>query len=67
MVITSAGPSESGPKKADTPQLPLFGGPSPTQEVVEALLDVDVSSLTPLEALNKLYELQERAKEQGGG
>ena len=55
------------PKQADTPQLPLFDATPPTLEVIQALLGVDVSSLTPLEALNKLYELQERAKEQSGG
>ena len=54
-------------KGPDTPQLPLFSAAPPTLEVIQALLGVDVSSLTPLEALNKLYELQERAKEQGEG
>ena len=66
----SAAPSGSRrrrPKQADTPQLPLFDATPPTPEVIQALLGVDVSSLTPLEALNKLYELQERAKEQSGG
>ena len=41
-------------------QLPLIQGTPPS---IEALLDLDVASLTPLEAINKLYELQERAKE----
>ncbi|MBI2872645.1 MAG: DNA mismatch repair protein MutS [Chloroflexi bacterium] len=44
-------------------QLPLFGAAS---SVLEDLLRLDVSSLTPLEAINKLYELQQRAKEGGG-
>ena len=29
----------------------------------ESLLALDVASMTPLEAINKLYELQEQAKE----
>jgi DNA mismatch repair protein MutS len=41
-------------------QLPLIG---PTPEVVEDLLKLDISSMTPLEAINKLYELQERCRE----
>jgi hypothetical protein len=30
---------------------------------LDALLKLDIDSLTPLEALNKLYELQKKAKE----
>ena len=41
-------------------QLPLIG---PTPEVVEDLLKLDISSMTPLEAINKLYELQERCRD----
>lgn len=39
-------------------QLTLFAPPSP---VVEALRGLDVDSLTPLEALNRLYELRRLA------
>ena len=39
-------------------QLTLFAPPSPA---VEALRDLDVDSLTPLEALNRLYELRRLA------
>ena len=39
-------------------QLTLFGGPSPVEE---ALKKLDVNALSPLEALNKLYELQQLA------
>lgn len=39
-------------------QLTLFAPPSPA---VEALRDLDVDSLTPLEALNRLYELKRLA------
>ncbi|MCH8309623.1 MAG: DNA mismatch repair protein MutS, partial [Chloroflexi bacterium] len=43
-------------------QLPLLGTTPPA---MDELLGLDVSSLTPLEAINKLYELQEQAREQG--
>jgi DNA mismatch repair protein MutS len=41
-------------------QLPLFA-PKPT--IVEEILKLDLNSLTPLEALIKLYEIQKKAKE----
>ena len=44
-------------------QMPLF---QPAQPLRDAVLDLDVANLTPLEAINKLYELQERAREQSG-
>jgi len=31
--------------------------------VIDELLKLDLDSLTPLEAINKLYELQKKAKE----
>ena len=37
-----------------------------THSVVDSLLEVDVMSMTPIEALNKLYELQEEARKGGG-
>lgn len=40
-------------------QLPLLGGTLP---VLEDLQMLDVSSMTPLEAINKLYEMQEQAR-----
>ncbi|MBI4498440.1 MAG: DNA mismatch repair protein MutS, partial [Chloroflexi bacterium] len=40
-------------------QLALFGAPHP---VVEELLALDLESLTPLDALNRLYALQQRAR-----
>ena len=40
-------------------QLTLFGGPSPVEE---ALKKLDINALSPLEALNKLYELQQLAR-----
>ena len=41
-------------------QLPLLTMPSP---VLDELLKLDVTSMTPLEAINKLYELQKNARE----
>ena len=41
-------------------QISLFGQKSP---LIEELEKLDIESLTPLEALNKLYELQRKAKE----
>ena len=43
-------------------QIPLF---SLTPPLVEELLKLDVTNMTPLEAINKLYELQSMAKEAG--
>ncbi|MCL4459272.1 MAG: DNA mismatch repair protein MutS [Chloroflexi bacterium] len=43
-------------------QLPLFGQPHP---VLEELAALDILSLTPIEALTKLYELQHKVKESG--
>jgi hypothetical protein len=40
-------------------QIPLFNAPLP---LVEEVLGVDIANLTPLEAINKLYELQEHAR-----
>ncbi len=42
-------------------QPPLFGA---TPQFVEDLLSLDVASMTPLEAINKLYELQGKAREE---
>jgi DNA mismatch repair protein MutS len=43
-----------------TPQLSFFGQKSPVLEELEKL---DINSLTPLEALTRLYELQKKARE----
>jgi len=48
------------PPEALAQQLLLFGQSPP---VVEEIIKLDMDSLTPLEALNKLYELQKKAKE----
>ncbi|MCE2462380.1 MAG: DNA mismatch repair protein MutS, partial [Dehalococcoidia bacterium] len=44
---------------AATLQMALFNESS---QIMEEILRVDVSNLTPLEAINVLYELQEKAK-----
>ena len=46
--------------KEVVPQLSLFGQKPPLLEEVEKL---EIDSLTPLEALTKLYELQQKARE----
>jgi DNA mismatch repair protein MutS len=43
----------------DVRQLPLFSVRNP---VLEELQQLDVSTMTPLEAISKLYELQKKAK-----
>ena len=48
-------------RNAPSPQLPmpLFGA---DDALADAVLQVDIGNLTPLEAINKLYELQEQAR-----
>ena len=55
-------PSSSGRQRKPPPhqQLSLMATASPA---LESLLALDVASMTPLEAINKLYELQEQAKQ----
>ena len=45
----------------DTQQLTLFGSPAP-DDIVATLKQIDIDALTPLEALNTLYDLHMRAK-----
>jgi DNA mismatch repair protein MutS len=56
-------PARSRRQAAVSPQLPLFVPKSP---LIEELGRLDIDSLSPLEAINKLYELQKKAKEGGG-
>jgi DNA mismatch repair protein MutS len=46
----------------DPGQLALFADPRP-DPTLEALRRLDVNALTPLEALNRLAELQRRAED----
>ncbi|MEE8472877.1 MAG: DNA mismatch repair protein MutS [Dehalococcoidia bacterium] len=50
------------PPARPSPQLPLFGEKSP---LLEELAKLDVDSLTPLEAITKLYELKKKLGEPG--
>ena len=55
-------PARRGAKKAPDPtsagqQLPLLGAPPGPSAVEEALAALDIDSMTPLDALNKLFEL----------
>jgi DNA mismatch repair protein MutS len=47
-------------RKEPPPQLPLFGQKSP---LLEELEELEIDSLSPLEALTKLYELQKKVRE----
>jgi DNA mismatch repair protein MutS len=53
-----------GPR--DPGQLPLFGESQPPDPVVEELKSLDVNTLTPLEALNRLADFKRRAGERKG-
>jgi DNA mismatch repair protein MutS len=60
------GPATRSRRRGRTPppeQLPLLRDASPA--FAGELLEMDIASMTPLEAINKLYELQERARENG--
>jgi len=50
-----------GPQEAAPEQIPLFGRKSP---VLDEIVKLDLDSLTPLEAITRLYELQQKAKEE---
>jgi DNA mismatch repair protein MutS len=54
-------PGTPPPLDRDAGQLPLFGD-APADPVVTDLKALDLDSLTPLEALNRLAELQRRAQ-----
>ncbi len=60
-----AGGAHRGRPTEPAMQMSLF---QPEQQLRDAVLGLDVANLTPLEAINKLYELQEEARrqEQGG-
>ena len=58
----NAKPASSRRTSSSQPrQMPLLGFTSP---VVDELLALDVAAMTPLDAINRLYELQERAREE---
>jgi DNA mismatch repair protein MutS len=47
------------PKKESPPQLALFGDKSP---LIEEISQLDIDSMSPLEAITRLYELKRKAK-----
>jgi DNA mismatch repair protein MutS len=49
------------PPRIDPGQLPLFIEPMPVDPAVTALRGIDLDSLTPLQALNRLAELKKQA------
>lgn len=53
-------PKAVRPKKQLTEQLPLFGDKSP---LIQEISQLDVDSMSPLEAITRLYELKRKAKE----
>ena len=64
--ISVEGASQSKKKKekldeVDLTQMSLFDTVS-DNDIIEELRNVDVGNLTPIEALNKLYELQNKVK-----
>jgi DNA mismatch repair protein MutS len=56
-----SGEFRPGTEKPEPYQPVLFADENP---VVEALQELDVSAMTPLEAINKLYELQKKVQEE---
>ena len=54
-------PSRSA-RRQESPQLPLFAANS---ALLRELAEIDVDSLTPLQAITRLYELAERARASG--
>jgi DNA mismatch repair protein MutS len=55
-----------GAPAAALPQLSLFAATPPDDGLRRELAGIDVDAMTPLEALTRLYELRERAREAGG-
>jgi DNA mismatch repair protein MutS len=53
------------PAEPDPGQLPLFAEPAPPHPVLGELQALDLDSMTPLEALNRLAELKEQAGGRG--
>lgn len=54
------------PDAAPTKKVPIPAPDLFSQSVIQDLLSVDVLSITPIEALNILYRLQNQAKQEGG-
>jgi DNA mismatch repair protein MutS len=57
----------NGRPASPSPQLSLFASTPPDDGLRRELAELDIDSLTPLAALNRLYELRDRAREGAGG
>ena len=60
-------PGSPPPLSRDTGQLPLFGDGARTDPMMDELTSLDVDTLTPLEALNRLADFKRRAGERKAG
>ncbi|MDQ3207245.1 MAG: DNA mismatch repair protein MutS, partial [Gemmatimonadota bacterium] len=56
-------PGSPPPLSRDTGQLPLFGDGARTDPMMDELTSLDVDTLTPIEALNRLADFKRRADE----
>ena len=54
--------SGKGKKKVDTNQFSLFSL-SGNEDIISELRDLDIARLTPIDAINKLYQLQKKIKD----
>lgn len=62
VAVGQAGPVDvTPPKRDDLSALSLFAGPA--QAFAESVARVDIMQMTPLEALNKMHELVEKARQ----
>lgn len=57
---------QRGGEKAAAKNSPPKTPASPASPILEALAQIDINSLSPVEALTRLYELQRRARESAG-
>ena len=60
--INHDGILDEAPGEAANPQQMTLFGPTAPDEVMQELKEMDVNALTPMDALNKLYDLHLRAK-----
>jgi DNA mismatch repair protein MutS len=60
-------PGPPPPLSRDPGQLPLFGEGAVPDPMMDELTSLDVDTLTPLEALNRLADFKRRAGERRGG
>ena len=66
-VIPFAGKKRSPASAEAARELPLFSRPSSDHPLIEEIKEIDIHNLTPLEALNRLNQLREKARKGNGG